>query len=64
MNPGSRASLEKAKSAAEAPGGDMSSQDASVAAQADAMLKALDMKANMGRAQFAMQNPNKKPIHP
>jgi hypothetical protein len=60
LNPNSRASLERAKAAAEAPGGDMSAQDAAVASQADAMLRALDAKANQGRAQLAMQNPLQK----
>jgi hypothetical protein len=56
LNPNSRTSLETAKAAAEAPGGGMSGQDASVAAQASQMLSALDAKASMGKAQFAMQN--------
>ncbi len=51
-----RASLEKAKSAAAAPGGDMSGQDAAVYAQADALLRALDAKANLGKAQLGLQN--------
>lgn len=55
MNPNSRSSLERAQAAAEAPGGDMSSQDAAVASQAAAMLSALDAKAYQGRAQVAMQ---------
>jgi hypothetical protein len=51
-----RASLERAKAAAAAPGGDMSGQDAAVYAQADALLRSLDAKANMGKAQLGLQN--------
>lgn len=55
LNPRDRSSLERAKAAAEAPGGDMSSQDAAVATQASMMLAALDAKASQGRAQVFMQ---------